>query len=56
MPARYPSYLRVTDPAGRIRLETIRKDEAVRFAQSVYRDEQVTCVIDAIDAIDRSGR
>lgn len=53
MPARFTHYLRVTDPAGRIRLETIRKDEAVRFAQSVYRGEQVICVIDTID---RSGR
>lgn len=42
-------YYEVRDTKGNIRMESLRKEEAVSHAQSIYRDEQVICGIDEIE-------
>jgi hypothetical protein len=46
---RFRLYYRVTDAAGRVRLESVREQEAVDHAQAVYRAEKAVCVIEEID-------
>jgi hypothetical protein len=42
-------YFAVSNPGGRLRLETLRREEALDFAQGIYRDEKVICEIHEIE-------
>jgi hypothetical protein len=45
-------YFEVSNPNGRVRLETLRREEAIAFTQGVYNTEKVIC---EIHEIERSG-
>jgi hypothetical protein len=43
-------YLTVSNPSGgRLRLSTIRRDEAIDFAQRVWNNEKIICEIHEVE-------
>lgn len=39
----FPVYYRVQEPSGQPRLETVYQDDAVRYAQEIFRRERTMC-------------
>lgn len=41
----FRSYFTVSNPGGRVRFESVSRDEALAFAQSIFKSEKVICEI-----------